>query len=75
MNTHTEHKAPMGYLISRCWMCRGMLTLETAVDVYSGVSVELLVCHTCDCHARIATTAVAYKTIRTTYYVPDSRSG
>jgi len=26
-----------------------MLTLETAVDVYSGVSVELLVCHTCDC--------------------------
>jgi len=49
MDSHTEKKPPMGYLISRCWMCRAMLTPETAVDVYSGVSVELLVCHACGC--------------------------
>jgi len=33
----------------RCWMCGGMLTPETANDVYVGASVELLVCHACDC--------------------------
>ena len=49
MNTHTQKKPPMRCAISRCWMCGGLLTPETENDVYSGVSVEFLVCHACDC--------------------------
>ena len=31
----------------RCWKCDGILSPETAIDLHSGVSVELLLCTSC----------------------------
>ena len=31
----------------RCWKCDGILRPETAIDLHSGVSVELLLCPKC----------------------------
>jgi hypothetical protein len=42
MKTYTEKKHPM-----RCWTCDGTLSAETAIDLHSGVSVELLRCLAC----------------------------
>ena len=31
----------------RCWKCDGSLSPETAIDLHSGVSVELFLCISC----------------------------
>ena len=31
----------------RCWKCEGILTPETAIDMTSGLSVDVLLCLSC----------------------------
>ena len=42
MSSHTGNKHPM-----RCWKCDGTLSAETAIDLHSGLSVQVFLCMSC----------------------------